>query len=206
MPSVWADNEEVVFDGEFPDEPAQVYDLLMNALSEQRRVIVGFVVDGVDALREGGFPEKYEKIEIDSKTHDEVTLQLIQQTMTHLGDAGEQFAAYAANVLKTPWSEVFQRMDELITKIKPFAELLDNLNPYATTYSPPWQEKFLKLSSDQAGSLSNLLAAFEKGSPSHLSEELGVTFSSVYGRAQKLFNEEIIPFLENQIQLESQAG
>ena len=38
MPSVWADNEEVVFGEGVPSDPAQVYNLLMEALSEQSRV------------------------------------------------------------------------------------------------------------------------------------------------------------------------
>ena len=35
MPTVWADNEEVTFTEGVPQEPANVYELLMGALSEQ---------------------------------------------------------------------------------------------------------------------------------------------------------------------------
>ena len=137
MPSVTVDQEEVVFDGGMPSEPSKVYDLLMGVLAEQGRVVVSFVVDGVDSLREDSNPMTFETIEIASQTHHELTLRLIMETMKHLIHAEEEFLAYASNVLKTPWSEVFQRMDQLIHKMKPFAELLDNLTPYVETYHPP---------------------------------------------------------------------
>ena len=59
-------------------------------------------------------------------------------------------------------------MEQLIEKIKPFAELLDNLNPYAQTYLPEWKEKFEQISEKQAGSLDKILLAFEQGSPANL--------------------------------------
>ena len=199
MSSVWADKEEVVFDGEIPVDPSRVYDLLMGALSEQGRVVVEFLVDGVDALREGKFPDQYEKIEIASQTHDELTLRLIMETMKHLVGMEEQFTAYACNILRTPWSEVFKRMEELINKVKPFAELMDNLTPYVQTYTPAWKEKFENLASEQADSLGQVLNGFEQGNPAGLSEELGIRFLEVFKKGRKLFNEEIIPDLKGRI-------
>ena len=46
MKEVVVDGEEVVFEGAMPEDPSQVYELLMNALSEQGKVVVGFSVDG----------------------------------------------------------------------------------------------------------------------------------------------------------------
>ena len=37
--TVTADGEDVVFDGEIPTDPSHVYDLLMNALSENGRAL-----------------------------------------------------------------------------------------------------------------------------------------------------------------------
>ena len=122
MPSVTVDQEEVVFDGGIPSEPNKVYDLLVGVLAGQGRVVVAFVVDGVDSLREESNPTSFETIEVSTQTHHELTLRLIMETMKHLIHAEEEFLAYACNVLKTPWSEVFQRMDQLINKMKPFAE------------------------------------------------------------------------------------
>ena len=56
--------------------------------------------------------------------------------MNHLSTA-EEFEAYIRNILSVSWSEVFKRMDEFINKVQPFADLLDNLSPYAQTYQPP---------------------------------------------------------------------
>ena len=36
MPSVWADNEEVTFTKDIPEDPANIYELLMGALSVSR--------------------------------------------------------------------------------------------------------------------------------------------------------------------------
>ena len=201
VPHVIADGEEVVFDGNFPHEPARVYDLLMGALSEQGRVVIKFFVDGDDSLQSGEFPDTYKKIEAVSLSHDELTLRLILESMKHLGQTEEQFEAYVRNILSVPWSEVFRQMDQLISKVKPFAELLDNLGPYALTYEPPWKESLEAVSKDQAESLNKILTSFEQGNPALLSDELSVRFLPVFKRTRKLFNEEVIPYLQKQVEV-----
>ena len=163
MSQVIADGEEVIFDGDIPSEPSRVYDLLMGALSDQGRVVVKFIVDGADSLESGEFPDQYEKIEVISMSHDELTLRLVTESMKHLGQTEEQFGAYVRNILSVPWSEVFRQMDQLISKVKPFADLLDNLGPYAQTYDPPWRGSLETVAKDQAESLNNILTAFEHG-------------------------------------------
>ncbi len=44
-------------------------------------------------------------------------------------------------------------MDELIARIKPFAELFDSLGQYVETYNPPWKETFQNLANEQACAL-----------------------------------------------------
>ena len=199
MPSVTVDQEEVVFDGGIPTEPNKVYDLLMGVLAGQGRVVVAFVVDGVDSLREESNPTSFEKIEVATQTHHELTLRLIMETMKHLIHVEEEFLAYACNVLKTPWSEVFQRMDQLINKIKPFAELLDNLTPYVETYHPPWQQEFERISHKQADALDKILNAFEKGNPADLSQELAGGFLSVFKDGTIFLKNESIPYLKEKV-------
>ena len=201
VPHVIADGEEVVFDGDFPHKPARVYDLLMGALSEQGRVVIKFFVDGDDSLQSGEFPDTYKKIEAVSLSHDELTLRLILESMKHLGQTEEQFEAYVRNILSVPWSEVFRQMDQLISKVKPFAELLDNLGPYALTYEPPWKESLEAVSKDQAESLNKIVTSFEQGNPALLSDELSVRFLPVFKRTRKLFNEEVIPYLQKQVEV-----
>ena len=201
VPHVIADGEEVVFDGDFPHEPVRVYDLLMGALSEQGRVVIKFFVDGDDSLQSGEFPDTYKKIEAVSLSHDELTLRLILESMKHLGQTEEQFEAFVRNILSVPWSEVFRQMDQLISKVKPFAELLDNLGPYALTYEPPWKESLESVSKDQAESLNKILTSFEQGNPALLSDELSVRFLPVFKRTRKLFNEEVIPYLQKQVEV-----
>ena len=199
MPSVTVDQEEVVFDGGIPTEPNKVYDLLMGVLAGQGRVVVAFVVDGVDSLREENNPSSFETIEVSTQTHHELTLRLIMETMKHLIHVEEEFLAYACNVLKTPWSEVFQRMDQLINKIKPFAELLDNLTPYVETYHPPWQQEFERISQEQADALDKILTAFEKGSPADLSQELAGGFLSIFKVGKTFLKNESIPYLKRKV-------
>ena len=38
--------------------------------------------------------------------------------------------SYRSNILSVPWSEVFKQMDQFISKIQPFADLIDNVAPY----------------------------------------------------------------------------
>ncbi len=200
MSQVIADGEEVIFDGEVPLEPSRVYELLMGALSEQGRVVVKFIVNGEDSLESGEFPGTYEKIEAISLSHDELTLRLILESMKHLGQTEEQFEAYVRNILSVPWSEVFRQMDQLISKVKPFADLLDNLGPYAQTYKPPWKEGLESVSKDQAESLNKILTAFEQGNPALLSDELSVRFLPIFKRTRRLFNDEVIPYLQKQVE------
>lgn len=201
MPTVWADNEEVQFTEDIPKEPSSVYELLMGALSEQGRAVVKFIVDGVDALESGAFPDEYDKIEAFSLTHDELTLRLIIEALNHMSDTGMQLQAYAQNVLNIAWSEVFKRMDEFIQKIQPFADLIDNLGPYVSTYSPPWKKSFENIAREQSECLGGILSAFEQGSPARLSDELCEGFLPIYNRSRKLFDSEVIPFLKEKVEV-----
>ena len=204
MPTVWADNEEVTFTEGAPQEPASVYELLMGALSEQGRAVVKFIVDGDDALAKGEFPDTYKKIEITSLSHDELTLRLVTEALNHLSETKVQLQAYAQNVLNIAWSEVFKRMEEFIKKIQPFADLVDNLGPYVSTYSPPWRKDFEDLAKDQSESLGQILDAFEKGSPAALSVELNDGFIPMYDSLWKLFETDIIPFLKGKVESEGE--
>lgn len=201
MPTVWADNEEVTFTEDTPKEPSNVYELLMGALSEQGRAVVKFIVDGEDALEKGAFPDEYEKIEAFSLTHDELTLRLVIEALNHMSDTGMQLQAYAQNVLNIAWSEVFKRMDEFIQKIQPFADLIDNLGPYVSTYSPPWSEAFEKLALEQSECLGGILSAFEQGSPARLSDELCEGFLPIFNKSRKLFDSDVIPFLKEKVEV-----
>ena len=196
MSVVIADGEEVVFDGDVPTDPNHVYELLMGALSENGRAVVKFIVDGVDTVESGDTPSTYDKIEVISLSHDELTLRLIIESMNHLSTAEKEFEAYIRNILSVAWSDVFQRMNEFITKVQPFADLLDNLSPYAQTYNPPWKESLEKITREQAESLGVILTSFQQGNPSSLSDELSINFLPVFKRARKLFSENIIPFLQ----------
>lgn len=199
MPTVWADNEEVTFTEDIPEDPSHVYELLMGALSEQGRAVVKFIVDGVDALENGAFPEGYEKIEAFSLSHDELTFRLVIEALNHTSDTGVQLLAYAQNILNISWSEVFKRMDEFIQKIQPFADLIDNLGPYVSTYSPPWRNAFEELAKEQSSSLGEILGAFEKGSPAALSDELHEGFIPVFNKSRHFFETKIIPFLKEKV-------
>jgi hypothetical protein len=200
MSSVIVDGEEVKFDGDVPLDPSQIYGLLMDALSEQSRAVVSFAVDGKDALQDDQFPTSYEKIEASSLTHDELTFRLTIETMNKLNETEAQLEAYVRNILSIPWSEVFGRMDEFISKIQPFAELLDNLGPYANAYEPPWAKKLKEISGAQAESLGNILTAFEQANPAKLSDELSTRFIQVFKKSRKLFAEVIIPYLKERVE------
>jgi hypothetical protein len=200
MSSVIVDGEEVKFEGDVPLDPSQIYGLLMDALSEQSRVVVSFAVDGKDALQDDQFPAGYEKIEASSLTHDELTFRLTIETMNKLNETEAQLEAYVKNILSIPWSEVFGRMDEFISKIQPFAELLDNLGPYANAYEPPWEKKLREISVTQAESLGNILTAFEQANPAKLSDELSTRFIQVFKKSRKLFAEVIIPYLKERVE------
>ena len=199
MPSVWVDSEEVVFKEGIPSETVKVYDLLMGVLAQDGRVIVEFVVDGTDTLRSGETPGSFFKIEAKSQTHHELTLRLVMETSKHLVHMEEHMQAYAVNVLKTSWAEVFQRMDELIAKIKPFAELFDNLVPYVQTYDPPWKKTFESIAKEQACTLEGIMDSFERASPAILSDTLACRFCANFREASHFFASVMIPFLKDRV-------
>jgi len=196
--SIFADGEEVIFEGEIPSEPSRIYELLMNAYSEQSKVVVKFFVDGKDALHEGSFPDTFNKIEAESLTHHELTLRLSIEAINQMSGFGKDFENYLANVLSVPWSQVFKKMDELVSKMQPFADLLDNLGPYSQVYTPKWREAYDELVKAQHTSLTGILNAFEQANPAGLSDELSVRFIPVFKRALKLFHDKIIPDLKEQ--------
>ena len=150
-------------------------------------------------------PETFTKIEAFSLTHDELTLRLIKEALKHLQGVDLQLEAYLRNILSVAWTEVFKRMDEFVGKVKPFAELLDNLAPYSNTYDPPWRERLEEVSREQAESLDKILTAFEQGNPALLSNELAINFLPIFGRTHKLFNEDVVPYLEKKVKEETAA-
>ena len=196
MPKVLADNEEVVFEEGMPEQPSLIYELLMGAFAEQRRSLVKFLVDGKDALQTGEFPDAFEIIEAQSLTHDEVTFRLSIDFINQMSSLQAEISAYQANVLVTPWSEVFKQMDTFIQKIQPFADLIDHVSPYAQAYSPPWKESLESITQLQADGLSEILLAFENFDPAGLSDALSNQFLPLLGKTLKLFSEEIIPYLK----------
>jgi len=196
MPKVLADNEEVVFQEGIPEDPSQIYELLMGAFAEQRRSVVKYFVDGEDALQANEFPKTFELIEAESLSHDEITLRLSIQFINQMSGLENSLSAYSMNILSTPWSEVFKQMDAFIQKIQPFADLIDHVSPYAHSYNPPWKTKFEKIAQGQANSLAIILSAFENFDPASLSIELENGLLPVFRKCLSLFDQEIIPFLK----------
>jgi hypothetical protein len=196
MPKVLADNEEVVFQEGIPEDPSQIYELLMGAFAEQRRSVVKYLVDGEDALQAAEFPKTFELIEAESLSHDEITLRLSIQFINQMSGLENSLSAYSMNILSTPWSEVFKQMDAFIQKIQPFADLIDHVSPYAHSYNPPWKTNIEKIAQDQANSLAAILSAFENFDPASLSIVLENELLPVFRKCLSLFDQEIIPFLK----------
>ena len=199
MPKVWADSEEVVFNEGIPDDPKQIYELLMGALAEQARAVIVFEVDGVDVLQSGDFPNSFEEIKASSMTHREITFRLCKQYIAQLEKLDTELEAYSSNILSAPWSEVFKQMDTFIGKIQPFAELIDNTTPYAKTYTPPWAEKLFQIAERQAKCLSGVLTSFEGGNPAGVSDELASQVIPLCQKTIKFYQDEIIPCLEKEV-------
>lgn len=197
MPNVWADSEEVVFENGMPTDPKHIYELMMGALAEQGRAVVEYIVDGVDCIKGTEFPSSFELIKAKSMSHDEITLRLANENLKLIENLCTQIDAYSRNILSTPWSEVFKRMDSLIEKIQPFADLIDNVSPYANAYSPPWSDGLNKLASLQGEILASMLKSFENGDPASLSDLMTVRFVPLVKRISKFFRDDVIPHLEN---------
>ena len=193
MSEVYVDGEKVTFEGDFPENPSQVYELLMAALSEQGRAVTAFKADGVDLLAQNqDIPETFERIDADSLSHRELTLRVTNEFLSQMKPLAGELRAYAINVLTIGWSEVFRRMEEFIAKIKPFADLLDNLGPYAKTYSPPWSEGLEKLATEQSECLEAILGAFEAGNATGLSDEVALNFAPLFDRCRKFLSEKVV--------------
>jgi hypothetical protein len=195
MPKVWADDEEVQFNEGIPSDTHKIYELLMGALAEQRKAVVEFIVDGNDALSANSFPDGFEEIRAKSMTHDEITLRLIVATISQTQNLEAEIDAYSKNILSTPWTAVVKQMDQFIAKIQPFADLIDNVSPYASAYSPPWSERINEIAKVQATCLSQLLKAFEANNPASLSDEINSSFLPLIKNLKQIFSKEVIPHL-----------
>jgi len=192
-----ADKEEVIFQEGVPESPSQIYQLLMQAYSEQRRSVVKFFVDEVDCMSGGNFPDSFKLIEAESLSHDEITLRISIQLLNQMSQLAEHLSAYQANILSNAWSDVIKQMDDFISKIQPFADLIDNVLPYAESYSPPWKNSFENIAKEQAKILEAVLFSFESSNPAGLSDHLQIEFLPLLERTKSLFAKEIIPFLKN---------
>ena len=103
MSEVYVDGEKVVFEGETPENPAEIYDLLMTVLSEQGRAVTGFVADGVNLLSGEQPPESFERIDASSLSHRELTLQVIREFLDKTGAIGDDLRSYSKNILPIGW-------------------------------------------------------------------------------------------------------
>ena len=196
MGRVTADGEEVVFDEGTPTSPRDIFDLVSQALGDQRRAIVKFDSDKEDCLTSGSFPDRFVSIDIQSMYHDEIILRISIQLLNQMSDLVVQLKAYQGNVLSVPWSEVFKQMDQFISKIQPFADLVDNVAPYVQSYSPPWGDRFTSIAQGQANCLNTILKSFETKHPAGLSNCLGSDLIPLCETTQLLFRDEIIPYLK----------
>ena len=82
MKKVVVDGEEVIFEGDEPSETSRIYQLLMEALSEQARLYIP-LRDGEPANGDS-FPETYNEINVVSMSHDELTMKLSIQSLNQL--------------------------------------------------------------------------------------------------------------------------
>ena len=199
MSKVWADDEEVIFEEGIPSNPMQIYNLLMAAFSEQGRVVIGFEIDGKDALQMENFPESFSSIHAKSLKNEEVILRICKQSLESMTNLGTEMRAYQLNILSTAWSEVFKQMMSFTEKIKPFADLMDTIGPYAASYPSGWSKRFQEIAVTQAKCLNEILAAFERGDPAALSDELASQFTPLVEQSTHFFTNTVIPDLQNQL-------
>ena len=198
MPEVSVDGEEVLFEGEAPQDIGQIFDLLMGAMSEKGRAVISFVVDGSDMMakpEDQPLPTTFEKIEAVTMTHSELTLQLVMRVEEETESLDDELTAYSRKILLLGWTEIFQRMDEFISKIKPIAELLDNLDPFAKTYDPPWRSDFEGLQKRQAEALHEVLSSFQTGDVAELSNVVKAKLLPILEEFRKLSSLSMKPYL-----------
>ena len=205
MTEVSVDGEEVVFEGEAPQDAGQVFELLLGAMSERGRALVSFVVDGVDqmaqSLDEDATPvTAFQRIEATTLSHVELTLQLLEGVEEETSSLSDELLAYSRKVLFLGWTEIFNRMDEFIGKIKPLADLVDNLEPFAKTYDPPWREAFESLREQQMVALEEVLSCFQSGDSASLSDAVAGPYSLMFNQFRKLSNDDMKPYLRKEME------
>ncbi|MFP6854397.1 MAG: hypothetical protein VB980_01330 [Opitutales bacterium] len=199
MPEVTVDGEEVVFEGHPPNDVGQLFELLMGAMSERGRAVVSFLVDGVDLLTQtdgDAAPSKFDRIDASTLSHAELTHMLIERVEEETQSLDEELLAYSRRVLLLGWSEIFSRMEEFVDKIKPVADLVDNLGPFAQTYDPPWRAEFETLRQKQAEALEYVLSCFQLGDSAGLSDAVSGPFASMFSDFRKLSSKKMKPYLQ----------
>jgi hypothetical protein len=204
MAEVSVDGEEVVFEGEAPQEVGQVFDLLLGAMSERGRALVSFMVDGKDLMflaENDPPPSSFQKIEAFTLTHVELTLRLLERVEEETESLEEELLAYSRKVLFLGWSEIFNRMDEFVGKIQPLADLVDNLEPFSKTYDPPWRAPFEALQGQQSEALERVLTCFEAGDSAGLSDAVASSFLPMLAEFRKLSRKKMQPQLREEMEL-----
>ena len=204
MAEVSVDGEEVVFEGEAPQEVGQVFDLLLGAMSERGRALVSFMVDGKDLMflaENDPPPSSFQKIEAFTLTHVELTLRLLERMEEETESLEEELLAYSRKVLFLGWSEIFNRMDEFVGKIQPLADLVDNLEPFSKTYDPPWRGPFEALQGQQSEALERVLTCFKAGDSAGLSDAVASSFLPMLAEFRKLSRKKMQPQLREEMEL-----
>ena len=206
MAEVSVDGEEVIFDGEAPQDASQVFELLLGAMSERGRALVSFVVDGVDLMTRSEQEEgasasvTFQRIEAATLSHAELTLQLLERVEQETSSLDDELLAYSRKILFLGWSEIFHRMDEFVEKIKPIADLVDNLEPFSQTYDPPWRGAFESLRKQQVDALEEVLSCFQTGDCAGLSDAVSGPFPLMISKFRKLVRDDMKPYLRKEME------
>lgn len=174
MPEIIVDNEPVDFNGPIPEDPKVIYDLLFEALANDRKSVIEYIVDGKNVLEdaEQNFPSQFETIHATSITHAKLTLRLINSTLDLCQNTVAELDSYSRRVLINSWSIVFEKMDEFINKVNPLVQLMDGLQPYASSYQPSWQKEFESIQESNKIAFESVLSGFQRGDTACLSEAI----------------------------------
>ncbi len=198
MPEVILDGEPVRFEGPVPESPKVLHDAMFEALAGDRKSLIEYIVDGQDCLvvAEELFPTSYEKVEAKSATHDELLTRLVSGALETNPALIPELQAYSSKILVVAWSEIFRQMDEFIGKVKPLVDLMDNLQPYAMSYSPEWKDAYLDFQKKHQVVFEQLFKCFQRGDVATLSDVVDSELLPLFEKTLEFLNKSVLEDLK----------
>ncbi len=184
MSKVVFDGEDVVFEGDQPQNLAAAVNLLRLSAAEGSKMLLSVKVDGAELnwTQIENHTQPYQLLEVKSGSSRELFLQAIDTTLKASPAAEAALNPVLESLLSENWQQSLPKLNAFMQNMAPLLALMAHLNQYAATpgVSAPWKAELTKLLQRVDPLFIKILKLCETQTISELVSVLSTEFQAVY--------------------------